>query len=68
MLIEDIRRAEKDVMEVQERLLKATSDSEGRQIELEPRNIEYYSLLNPPAGGNNSKNEKERECRKYTVK
>ncbi|XP_060879182.1 uncharacterized protein LOC132951388 [Metopolophium dirhodum] len=44
-LIEDIRCAEKDVMEVQERLLRV--DDKGDWIELKPRNVENYSLLCP---------------------
>ncbi|KAL4144047.1 hypothetical protein QTP88_006281 [Uroleucon formosanum] len=44
-LIEDIRCAEKDVMEVQERLLRV--DDKGDWIELRPKNVENYSLLCP---------------------
>lgn len=43
--MEDIRCAEKDVMDVQERLLKASNQLKN-QIELKPWNIENYSLLN----------------------
>lgn len=42
-LIEQIRCAEKDVMDVQERLLMAGDQK--NQIELKPWNIENYSLL-----------------------
>lgn len=44
-LIEDIRSAEKDVMEVQERLLKV--GNKGDWIKLKPWNVENYSLLCP---------------------
>lgn len=44
-LIEDIRCAEKDVMEVQERLLKV--GDKGDWIQLKPWNVESYSLLCP---------------------
>jgi len=44
-LIEDIRCAEKDVMEVQERLLRVGNKDDW--IELKPWNVENYSLLCP---------------------
>lgn len=45
--MEDIRCAEKDVMEVQERLLKA-GIKENHQIKLNLWNVENYSLFQCP--------------------
>lgn len=44
-LIEDIRNAEKDVMEVQERILIANEHLD--RIDLRQRDVENYSLLCP---------------------
>lgn len=58
-LIEDIRRAEADVMEVEERILKA--DNLEGVLELRPWNVENYSLLHPEMFGDNSNVKKESE-------
>lgn len=49
-MIEDIRRAEKDVMEIQERALRA--DYKEDRLELAPWNVhDHYSLLCPRTFG-----------------
>lgn len=60
-MIEEIRRAEKDVMEVQERLLRTGDKRSADQIELNPWNVEKYSLLCPRMFVNNANEEKEGE-------
>lgn len=58
-LIENIRRAEKDVMEVQERLLRL--DDKGGSFGLAPWNVEHYSLLCPRMFIKKADQEKESE-------
>lgn len=46
-LVEDIRHAEKDVMEVQERILTEDDKGPGGSFGLKPRNVNNYFLLCP---------------------
>jgi hypothetical protein len=58
-LIEDIRRAEKDVMEVQELLLRM--DDKGGSYGLKSWNVENYFLLCPRTFVKNTNEKKESE-------
>ncbi|XP_025205925.1 uncharacterized protein LOC112602183 [Melanaphis sacchari] len=65
-LIEDIRCAEKDLMEVQERLLRV--DNKDDWIELKPWNVKNYTLLCPRMFAFNAEKKKESVSSKKIVK